>query len=252
MGSEDRLRLARSAPLGTTKTGAKMQERACRTRRAILQAAAESFESQGYLGTSLQGIVTRKDISKGALYFHFGSKEALAQEVVKEQQELWTSEASILRATYPRAVRVILELTWCVARMNRDNALMRAGIRLLAERNLADPSTPHPFAGLARIIEELFVEAQAQHDLLPDVDVGMAATLVSAAIAGIQQGAIPAGKRSARKAVPDRPGCVTAMWRYILPGLVTADCLADMSVVSAELIRTPQPDVADWPQASYR
>src|ERR1700729_2748438 len=100
----------------------KMQERASRTRRAILQAAAEMFESQGYLGTSLQDIVKRKKISKGALYFHFASKEALAQAIVQEQYDMWTTAVEKLRATYPRAVRVILEMSWCVARMCRDNA----------------------------------------------------------------------------------------------------------------------------------
>ena len=196
------------------------------------------FESHGYLGTSLQDIVTRKKVSKGALYFHFASKEALAQAIVQEQYDMWTTAVDELRVTYPRAVRVILEMSWCVARMCRDNALMRAGIRLLTERNLADPSAPHPFAALARIVEELFAEARAQQDLLPDVDAGMAASLVTAAIAGIQQISLAANGRGPRKSGTARPDCITTMWRYVLPGVVTADCLADMSLVSAELSRT--------------
>ncbi len=66
------------------------QERAAWTREGILQAAAETFETRGYLGTSLRDIVTRRDVSKGALYFHFQSKEALAIAVVQEHYEKWT------------------------------------------------------------------------------------------------------------------------------------------------------------------
>lgn len=212
-----------------------MQERAYQTRSAILQAAAETFEAHGYSGARLQDIVTRKDVSKGALYFHFRSKEILAQAVVEEQHNMWSAAVTDLRTRYTRAIRVMLELSWRVARMCRDDTLVRAGIRLVAERNLADPSMPHPVDGLARIVEELLAEARVQHDLLPDVDVGMAATFMAAAFSGLQQLARNGARTQNGRA--DRPQCVTTMWRYVLPGLVTADCLADMSAAFAELCR---------------
>jgi AcrR family transcriptional regulator len=217
------------------RTGTKMQKRAYQTRSAILQAAAETFEAYGYCGARLQDIVTRKDVSKGALYFHFRSKETLAQAIVEEQHNMWSAAVSELRGQYSRAIRVMLELSWRVARTCRDDILVRAGIRLIAERNLADPSMPHPVDGLARIVEELLAEARAQDDLLPDVDVGMAASFMAAAFSGLQQVARNGVK--SRNERPDRPQCVTTMWRYVLPGLVTADCLADMSAAFAELGR---------------
>jgi AcrR family transcriptional regulator len=212
-----------------------MQERASQTRRAILQAAAETFETHGYVGASLKEIVTRKDVSKGALYFHFPSKQTLAETIMQEQYGMWSTAISDLRAQYPRAVRVMLELSWRVARMCRDDAVLRAGIRLVAERNLADPSVQHPFLGMTGILDELLAEARAQQDLLPDVDISEAASFMAAALSGLQQVSHGNSADDTGDGDADLPKCVTAMWRYLLPGLVTPGCLADMSAAFADL-----------------
>jgi AcrR family transcriptional regulator len=213
-----------------------MQERAFRTRRVIVEAAAETFESRGYLGASLRDIVTRNSISKGALYFHFRSKEDLAQAIVQEQYDLQDRALGDLRSRHGRAIRVIVELSWHVARMCREDAIMRAGIRLVAEHNLAESPALQPFRSLAGVMEELLIEARAQHDLLPDVDIPSAAAFMSAALEGLQRACVFGSKRGA-KARQERPSCVTNMWRYVLPGVVTAECLSDMTAVAAELGR---------------
>ncbi|MFJ2025661.1 TetR family transcriptional regulator [Streptomyces sp. NPDC087897] len=58
-----------------------MQERAARTRRTVLEAAADEFAERGYQGASLQGVAWRAATSIGALTFHFRNKTALAEEV---------------------------------------------------------------------------------------------------------------------------------------------------------------------------
>jgi len=47
------------------------------TRERIIEAATEAFAEQGYHDTSMDDIVRRAGISKGAIYFHFPGKEAL-------------------------------------------------------------------------------------------------------------------------------------------------------------------------------
>ncbi|MEV6834013.1 ScbR family autoregulator-binding transcription factor [Streptomyces sp. NPDC051133] len=61
------------------------QERAVRTRRAVLEAAAAVFAERGYAAATIAEILTRAGVTKGALYFHFDSKAALAQGVLQEQ-----------------------------------------------------------------------------------------------------------------------------------------------------------------------
>jgi AcrR family transcriptional regulator len=53
------------------------QQRGEVTHRRILEEAATAFAAQGYDGTSVAQICRRADVSKGAFYHHFGSKQEL-------------------------------------------------------------------------------------------------------------------------------------------------------------------------------
>jgi len=48
------------------------------TRRAILEAAGAEFSLHGYAGGGLGSIVSRADLTKGALFHHFTDKRAMA------------------------------------------------------------------------------------------------------------------------------------------------------------------------------
>lgn len=63
--------------------GMAKQERAERTRVAILEAAAKEFDEFGYEGARLERIVERTGATKGAVYFHFRSKLDIARALVK-------------------------------------------------------------------------------------------------------------------------------------------------------------------------
>ncbi|MGI5139384.1 ScbR family autoregulator-binding transcription factor [Streptomyces sp. CA-106110] len=58
-----------------------MQERAVRTRNALIGSAAELFSRDGFEAVSLSAISARAGVSNGALHFHFPSKAALAAGV---------------------------------------------------------------------------------------------------------------------------------------------------------------------------
>ncbi|MEU6996028.1 ScbR family autoregulator-binding transcription factor [Streptomyces sp. NPDC046465] len=61
------------------------QERGVRTRRAVLEAAAVVFAENGYSAATVSEILQIAGVTKGALYFHFDSKEALARGVLQAQ-----------------------------------------------------------------------------------------------------------------------------------------------------------------------
>lgn len=48
------------------------------TRRTILEAAGAEFSRHGYAGTGLGAIVSRAELTKGALFHHFSDKRAMA------------------------------------------------------------------------------------------------------------------------------------------------------------------------------
>ncbi|CAM5568111.1 helix-turn-helix domain-containing protein [Streptomyces avidinii] len=57
------------------------QERAARTREALVRAAAEVFAEEGFATASIASISRRARVSAGGLHFHFASKNALARAV---------------------------------------------------------------------------------------------------------------------------------------------------------------------------
>ncbi|MFG2840178.1 TetR family transcriptional regulator [Streptomyces zaomyceticus] len=66
------------------------QERAVRTRAAVLRSAAEIFDTDGFVSASLSAISQRAGVSNGALHFHFANKGALAEAIEKAaEQRLW-------------------------------------------------------------------------------------------------------------------------------------------------------------------
>ena len=58
------------------------QARSVETRSVIIRAAADVFAAYGYGGTSMADICQAAGMTKGALYFHFASKEALALAII--------------------------------------------------------------------------------------------------------------------------------------------------------------------------
>ena len=61
-----------------------------KTRTALLTSAHELFATQGYADTSTTEIVERAEVTRGALYYHFDSKESLFQAVFERLRQART------------------------------------------------------------------------------------------------------------------------------------------------------------------
>lgn len=68
-------------PAGRTQH--RPQQRAIATRAAILRTFASAFDTAGYAATTMSEVVKANSITNGSVYFHFLSKEALAQELIE-------------------------------------------------------------------------------------------------------------------------------------------------------------------------
>jgi len=55
-----------------------------RTRERLLQAASREVYRSGFQSASLEAILAATGVTKGALYYHFDSKEALGYAIVEE------------------------------------------------------------------------------------------------------------------------------------------------------------------------
>jgi len=67
------------------------EERTRTTRAALLAAARQHFEREGYAATRLDAVVADASVTKGALYHHFPTKQALYEAVIVAIQDELTA-----------------------------------------------------------------------------------------------------------------------------------------------------------------
>ncbi|TLS43773.1 TetR/AcrR family transcriptional regulator [Streptomyces montanus] len=158
------------------------QERAARTRRSLVLAAAEEFDRGGYEGATLNRICQAAGISVGALSFHFRTKDALADAVQEEGMSLTRDVvrqvAAIDRPPLQAAVAVTTEL----AGLLEESTLVRATARLAVERT--DVAKTWASAWVPTV-EYLLREAK-HNGLRPGTDPSVVAVLATYLVAGAQ------------------------------------------------------------------
>ncbi|MGO4536479.1 TetR family transcriptional regulator [Leifsonia sp. 2MCAF36] len=106
------------------------QERAERTRFAILDAAAAEFDEHGYEGARLERIVERTGATKGAVYFHFRSKLDIAQALVADKYANWPVIIGGVAESGLRGLAAAEELTQRVAAVFVGEVRVRAAMKL--------------------------------------------------------------------------------------------------------------------------
>lgn len=109
-----------------------MQPRALATRQKIVDAAVTLFAENGYLETDLKAITREADLTPGAFYYHFGSKEELVAAITAEGWSyLWDLIVERLDATEPGLANVMAttiamadlfgqdKLVWVASQLNQ-------------------------------------------------------------------------------------------------------------------------------------
>ncbi len=195
-----------------------MQDRALRTRQAILHAAAKVFEDQGYQAATIAEILAEAKVTKGALYFHFQSKEDLVDGVLREQDA---------QLTVPRRASKLQELADTVllqAYRLKTDQMVRAGARLTLDQRVSESSRTGPFLRWMGICEELLHDARAQGELLPHVVPSETAALLVGAFAGVQS------MSQALSCYEDLLPRVVTLLRHVLPSVAVSSVLASLEL----------------------
>src|SRR4051794_26985545 len=113
-----------------------MTARGQRTRLLIIERAAAVFDQSGFAGATLNHLVAATGLTRGAFYFHFDSKDALAAAIVQTQQERWRPVVAELERDEPDPLRRLILLTFRAGVLFQSDLVMRAGTRLMSERAL--------------------------------------------------------------------------------------------------------------------
>ncbi|MEU3984608.1 ScbR family autoregulator-binding transcription factor [Streptomyces sp. NPDC026672] len=188
------------------------QERAVRTRRAVIRAAAEVFAERGYAAATIAEILARAGVTKGALYFHFDSKESLARGVVEAQpaNDYWA----------PRELKLQewVDAGMALAHRIPQDVVLLAGIRLsgdLEGRRLFGSVWP----AWTEVSVKHLTEAKERGEVLPHVVPSETAECFLGAWLGTQM------VSEASSGWSDLGERVSVLFNHILPAIATPAAL---------------------------
>ncbi|MFD7905945.1 ScbR family autoregulator-binding transcription factor [Kitasatospora sp. NPDC059722] len=198
------------------------QARALATRQAVLLAAAEVFDERGYAAATMSDILERAGVTKGALYFHFRSKEELALAVILEGQSAWLAT---WEPSSDSPMQTLIDLSYAFARALQDDVLVRGSIRLTIEHGSFTQPQVAAYQGWSDATRELLERAQEAGELHPGIDLRGAALVLQGAVTGIQ---LSSQVLTDRQDLIER---IADLWTLLLPGLVQPHALTRLSVV---------------------
>ena len=184
------------------------------TRGAIIRGAAEAFDRFGYGGTSLSDVIALAGVTKGALYFHFSSKQELAQAVI-QRQHAWSVRPATdrLEGNTP-GLEAVIQLSHRLAGQLVQDPVVRAGIRLTLETGTLDAAMPDPYQEWIDATTALLRRAAEAGDLRPTVRPETLARFVVGAFTGVQVlSQVLTGREDLRERIQE-------MWELLLPSLV--------------------------------
>ncbi|MEV8320933.1 helix-turn-helix domain-containing protein [Streptomyces sp. NPDC059900] len=208
------------------------QERAVRTRAALIEAAAELFHRDGFEATSLATVTARAKVSNGALYFHFATKADLADAVAASAAERLariveadgdgdgdgdTGDGGGVRGDGPsqgRELQRLIDVTHAFVRALGGDVVLRAGFDLCGVRERAVVGEDLRDAW-REWVQEALVTAGERGELAPGVSARDAAFAVVAGTVGIEV----LGAYDEQWLAPDP---LTWFWLLLLPGLAAA------------------------------
>jgi AcrR family transcriptional regulator len=198
------------------------QVRSEATRRKILAAAIEVFGEVGYPAAGWSAIIERTGMTKGALYHHFDSKEALASAVIDEGSDKLLSAFRDVCGSSSPGLENLVHGTFTIVKVLGGDEIASAAEHLI--RALSGFNTA---AGTfcTDMIELMAGEARraiAEGDLRNDADAKVIGESIVGAIFGMRllSSAI-SGLDSETNAGDDGIERLAQIWELLLPGIVS-------------------------------
>ncbi|MFC4244334.1 hypothetical protein ACFOYW_13220 [Gryllotalpicola reticulitermitis] len=150
---------------------------------------------------------------RGALSYHFASKEQIAQAVIETQYLQWEDVLAAVRAGGFAGIDALIVLSFVTAARFRDDVLVRAALRLLEDPALREVELPTPFVGWIGITARLLTEAGS----LGELDSALPPQEAAEALVELFVGAPAISKQLT--GMQDLTARVRRYWLLYLPGL---------------------------------
>jgi TetR/AcrR family transcriptional repressor of nem operon len=192
------------------------QGRADATRKQILRAAAHQFARTPYSAVSLDDVLADAEVTKGAMYFHFKSKYALALAIIEKQSRLGIAAVDDLLSRKLSALETLVDVSHLIGTQDIGNELTRAGLNLLESTGREEAVRANVLEqwikALATVVQRAIIEGDALEQCQPTV---VGRLLVSLYLGLRQTGNL------------NNPGefftDLERAWAMVLPGFATPD-----------------------------
>ena len=145
------------------------------TRRQILRAASYQFARRAYHDVGLDDILTEAELTKGAMYFHFHSKYALAVAIIEGQTAAGTVAMEDLLSRNLSGLETLIDFSYLIAAQDIQTDGVRAGLNLLESagrsEGLQERLLDDWIRALAVVVEKAIAEGDIDKRCSPQ-DVG--------------------------------------------------------------------------------
>ncbi|MBV8927819.1 MAG: TetR/AcrR family transcriptional regulator [Mycobacteriaceae bacterium] len=161
--------------------------RADATRRQILRAAAHQFAHRPYSLVSLDDILADAEVTKGAMYFHFRSKHALALAVIDGQSDMGREAVNELAARKLSGLETLIDASYLIALRDLTDEMARAGLNLLESMGRYNKLQANVLGAWINAFGAFVERAAADGDVSTDHDPADVGRLLVALYMGIRQ-----------------------------------------------------------------
>jgi TetR/AcrR family transcriptional regulator, transcriptional repressor for nem operon len=167
-----------------TETG---ERRADTTRHRLIAAAARQFAQHPYSAVSLDDILAEAELTKGAMYFHFSSKQALALAIIDDLTEMSHAAVNELLALKMSGLETLIDLIFLLAVQDAQQDVARAGARLLDTLDNPTPLPPALWHSTMDFVTTLIQKAVNEGDVIDQHDPEDIAKMLVALWVGIRR-----------------------------------------------------------------
>jgi AcrR family transcriptional regulator len=190
--------------------------RADSTRLQILRAASRQFARRSYSSVSLDDILADAEVTKGAMYFHFRSKYALASAIIEYRGEAARATVDQLLARKLSGLETLIDIFYLVAIEDIGDETTRASLNLLESIGRTDGLQGNVHGQWVTAFATIARKAARDGDIIGDRDSeGIARVLVSMYLGLRQTSDLAEPERFLRD--------LEEMWRLVMPGFVKSD-----------------------------
>jgi AcrR family transcriptional regulator len=195
------------------------QARSEATRRRIIDAAVELFNEVGYPATGLGDIIERAELTKGALYYHFDSKEALAGAVMHDASAAVYEAVHGIGDSPAPALENLIHLSFAIGDLISGDSIVRTGSQLMRALGEFNEVAVQTYAALGELITALARTADTEGDLRAGVDADAVGELFVSTYLGTELLSIGTSGGQDMTARLERG------WGVLLPAITTDDGL---------------------------